>query len=886
MFSCVAALIIGCLYAQGQSGNTVSITTQATMTDGEAYYTTFSSEYALDFSSVSDNVRAYIITKIETKRTEHLYNLEIVEWSLDALSVKAVQRVPANTGILIKTRMPGTYKIPVTYASVPAVSSDLFAVGTNDMDAADVLNTPELDSSGDLDQWRQYYVPYVLDIRDGKLAFYSVRSTITGKDEEYLTEVFATGEETLKHNTAYLTLDYFQTLNHETTSTDTHGNKIAKVTFDAPGTFDDDPEFITTDVTIPSTITDGFTYYSTYYNKNLDLDFTDISGLSAYIVKTDSTTYYPYGKDNPDFGQRVVSRITLTKVNRVPAATPVVLRTSRPDTFTVPQVDANTRLDDVSGNVLKAVADDTDMADMLNAADPVYPYLLKSTTSYAGFGADLPDSTLAGYAAGQKILAGNTVYLPMSKTSHQYVMLCSGRYMRFDMELVLRSEDPDSIVMPTVAITVNQQSLKGTGYYGTYYSGDATLDFSSSDSITALIVTAESTKFYPNAEKGDSSVVVDVIGRVDLQQVGVIQPHTPFVVFAQTPGTYTVSHARPGTRPYDLSANVLLYADDDLDATAMAERYDPVYLYTLQFNRNLPGFNFCEVNAETNSRVVKAGDVYIMLGLNDHTFVQKSEQQYMPFGVTLTLPPVEKPDTTATDTTHTDTIPTIEKTKIAIKGTVADERGNYATFYSPDKTLDFSSVKGASAYIVSATTAQPIDPADVRRQAGSEGTPADIITRIDLKAVSRVPKATPIVVVSDMPGQIEVPEVADGTPLDSMEGNVLLAVSDEEPVGNIYILSSSDGAAGFGLYPAYEPLGRGTVYMLLSDSAHLYVMKSLQRALPFGVELQSSGITTVTADNAAATAVYRLSGQQATTMGKGINIIRSADGRTRKVLTK
>ena len=81
-------------------------------TDNYCYYTTFSSEYALDFTDV-EGMKAYIGKK----------NFS----SANNLDLTPVTKVPAGTGLLIKADSNGDYTIPVLSGTVDAVDNDLKA---------------------------------------------------------------------------------------------------------------------------------------------------------------------------------------------------------------------------------------------------------------------------------------------------------------------------------------------------------------------------------------------------------------------------------------------------------------------------------------------------------------------------------------------------------------------------------------------------------------------------------------------------------------------------------------------------------------------------------------------------------------------------------------
>lgn len=880
LFSAFILLIttIGVI-AQNTQPQYVSLTTSAEFTDGEAYYTTFSSTSPLDFTELSSDVRAYVITKMETKRSETIIYLDFVRYTLDAISVKSVTTVPANTGVLVKTKRPGTYRIPVATGPVANVKSDLIPVGTVDADVSDILNSY-------VDDVRYYYVPYSLEVRDNTLAFYAKKSTFLGNGEGGVEDVFASGEVFLKKNTAVLMLDYWEDMDAygaDSSAEFDPGNSTGKVDFEAKGDFDEEPNYTYTFIDMPIDNTDGVWNYTTYFNKDQDLDFTDVENLKAYIVVVDSTEYTPKGVEESEQSSiKVANRIFLKSVNKVPAATPLVLRAPRSDAYRVPLLEPGARIDNVSENALDIISTETDMADMLNAMTPIYPYLLKSTTGYTGFGPNLPDSMGAKYNEGEKILSAGTVFLPIDSNTHNYLQLCDYKYLRFGSPSIIPQDNQQPpVVVNHVDINISGHAANDDNYYATFYTGDTPLDFTETDQLTAYKLTSENTQYYPKAEERDSSVVLDVIGRIDLKQLGIAPPGTTIIVRAEKAGTYQVPEAV--NKDYTtITDNLLENAYEDIDVDEMAKRNTPLYVYSLQFNNEKAGFAFHQGDEEAGRNILHKGDAYIVLSANDHEYVQKSIQKYLPFGTALKLPEIVWPDTLKPDTLKPDTTIVKHTITIDINGLVANATGNFVTFISPDHALDFTQVNNASAFIVTATEEQ------------RDGQ--TIISRIDLKEVKRIAAATPIVIIADIPGEIEVPEAEGETPLDSTEGNVLQAVPQPaegrsqrggapESEAFAYILSS-DGDGNVGFYYRASTMAPGTVYMLLSAAAHQFVNETYQLGLPFGVSLEVNGISGITTEQATATAVYSISGQKSHRLQHGVNIIRLSNGKTLKRIVR
>ena len=93
----------------------IDLTVDGTITDGEAYYTTLSSAYALDFTNV-EGITAY--TGVKNIAGNGANNLKLTE----------IDKIPAGTGVLIKAAEAKTYTIPFAQGDVEAPeANDLIA---------------------------------------------------------------------------------------------------------------------------------------------------------------------------------------------------------------------------------------------------------------------------------------------------------------------------------------------------------------------------------------------------------------------------------------------------------------------------------------------------------------------------------------------------------------------------------------------------------------------------------------------------------------------------------------------------------------------------------------------------------------------------------------
>lgn len=95
-----------------------TITVPETITDGEFYYTTFSSDKALDFSGV-EGIEAYVAVK---NCLAYPANVKLTQ----------VTAIPANTGIVIKATEAKEYNVPFAEGEVEAPeANDLIATATD-----------------------------------------------------------------------------------------------------------------------------------------------------------------------------------------------------------------------------------------------------------------------------------------------------------------------------------------------------------------------------------------------------------------------------------------------------------------------------------------------------------------------------------------------------------------------------------------------------------------------------------------------------------------------------------------------------------------------------------------------------------------------------------
>lgn len=162
-----------------------------------------------------------------------------------------------------------------------------------------------------------------------------------------------------------------------------------------------------------------------------------------------------------------------------------------------------------------------------------------------------------------------------------------------------------------------------------------------------------------------------------------------------------------------------------------------------------------------------------------------------------------------------------------------------ATYCNSDKALDFSSVEGLTAYIVSSI----------------DGV-------ANLQAVEKIPAGTGVVVAGE-PGDYNVPVIASADPVGV---NLLIgATSEHSAVEGDYVLAYKDDTRGF--YPAEDglviPVGKAYLHIGGSDA---------QSFLP--IDYETTGIGALLMNNEKVKKeIFSLSGQRVSQPKKGLYII-------------
>lgn len=103
-----------------------TITVPETITDGEYYYTTFSSDKALDFSGV-EGIEAYVAVK-----NCSAYPAKV--------NLTQVEQIPANTGVLIRAAVAQDYIVPFAESDVILEATNDLIANLEDKSSADITN--------------------------------------------------------------------------------------------------------------------------------------------------------------------------------------------------------------------------------------------------------------------------------------------------------------------------------------------------------------------------------------------------------------------------------------------------------------------------------------------------------------------------------------------------------------------------------------------------------------------------------------------------------------------------------------------------------------------------------------------------------------------------
>jgi hypothetical protein len=163
------------------------ITVTDAITDGEFFYTTFSSNEALDFTGI-EGITAYV-----GKKKSDFGEVNI-------LALTPVEKVPANTGLFVKAEATGKYTIPFAEGSVDDVANDLL-VASKDLDLFNAVTTS---SYGD-------FVAGPVVLGKKTVGFYDWSTS--EYDEKEIVAFFpatkpeSTGTDILSAGTVYLPLD-------------------------------------------------------------------------------------------------------------------------------------------------------------------------------------------------------------------------------------------------------------------------------------------------------------------------------------------------------------------------------------------------------------------------------------------------------------------------------------------------------------------------------------------------------------------------------------------------------------------------------------------------------------------------------------------------------
>jgi len=426
----IATLLALLLFtAQMAKAQTVDITTSAELSSTAGYFTTVSSSQPLDFTGMSD-VKAYTV-KVETKNNLTYLIFGIILKEITGLKLTQVTRVPANTGIVVKTTKPGTVSVPVATGTVSALANNDLVAATTRIDAGEYAITNER-------------MPYTLQCHHDQLGFYP---NFTLDHQEPLT-----GVDFIEAGSAFLSIDPNSSLIVE------NGDGFIPV-------ITGDEVVVPEAVTTSATLTDGTAYYATYSSSHA-LDFSQTGG-EAFIVEPVKNS------------QDIVVKVSLLPVSRVPAKTGIVVRTSLPTTV-YPKVIDGEKTDNVSANQLQAVITGRDAAKTYTGLE--VPYTLCMTDGNIGFRCELRfDRNLDAYPD-EVWLPAKSAYLVMAGSDHIGIEDNSISYLWTNTDIPTPPDStPDinhdgAVDVGDIMVIINQMASGGASSATADVNHDGTVD--------------------------------------------------------------------------------------------------------------------------------------------------------------------------------------------------------------------------------------------------------------------------------------------------------------------------------------------------------------------------------------------------------------------------
>ena len=522
--------------------------------------------------------------------------------------------------------------------------------------------------------------------------------------------------------------------------------------------------------TIPATITDGTSYYTTF-SSTLPLDLSEVEGLKAYVAT--SLAYDAKALDG--IGALVAN---LVEVGKVPANTGLLLVGTEAKDYTIPVAEGEVPLD-VENRLIAAVED-------VQSNTVKNPYRL--TLSYGVVSFDSPWN---------ETLPAGTAYLSLTD-SEQY-----DAYGFVGLKFTSGDGDDDTPATDEPAEYENIAALKAATDAGEAklklvnaqitYIGTSHDDWSDTDQENIVIEDATGAFLLQDAGLADFVKAGDILnGTLNLK----VESAWSIISFTGS-STTLLSDLKQGSgtvTPLDLSDDVALLsylANSDwrlakfTGATVSVDHGtygDDVYFNLVELGDKFPVQDLLGTNLETpaeGAKVNVVGYIYSLYGM----------QAFQPVSIEVV------PEEPAAPTSVTATIPS----------TITDGTSYYTTF-SSTLPLDLSEVEGLKAYVATSLAY------DAKALDGIGALVANLVE------VGKVPANTGLLLVGTEAKDYTIPVAEGEVPLD-VENRLIAAVEDVQSntVKNPYRLTLSYGVVSFDS-PWNETLPAGTAYLSLTDS--------------------------------------------------------------------
>ena len=515
--------------------------------------------------------------------------------------------------------------------------------------------------------------------------------------------------------------------------------------------------------TIPSTITDGTSYYTTFSSTSA-LDFSEVEGLKAYVVKS-----LTYDSKTWDFFAN------LEEVTKVPANTGLLLAGTEAKDYTIPVAEGEVTLD-VENRLIAVDAD-------VNSNTLTHPYRLTFSYGSVSFGTPWNETLAAGTAYlsltdSEDYDAYGTVQLKFASGDDDDTPATDEATEYENIAALKAATTSGDVKVKLVNAQITYIGTSHDDYYGDQENiviEDATGAFLLQDAgLTGFVNAGEILNGTLNLSVDASWAAYGVIGFTG----------------SSTTLTSDLDVSTGTVTPLDLSddLNLLEYLGNSEwrlakfnGATVSVEHgtwSDEVYLNLVELGEKFPIQDQLGTNVETpaeGATVNVVGYIYSVLGT----------QAFQPVSIEVV------PEEPAVPTSVTATIP--EK--------ITDGTSYYTTF-SSTSALDFSEVEGLKAYVVKSLT--------------YDSKTWDFFA--NLEEVTKVPANTGLLLAGTEAKDYTIP-VAEGEVTLDVENRLIAVDADvnSNTLTHPYRLTFSYGSVSFGT-PWNETLAAGTAYLSLTDS--------------------------------------------------------------------